>query len=79
MLDIMHTMQGYLKKDYPPEHNVASGSDQLTCGCQIGSQHHKMDGDTPEECLQLLEPQTGDWHCLVCILMVSQLLLNIIV
>lgn len=30
-----------------------------------------MDGDTPWDRLQLLEPQTEDWHCLICVLMVS--------
>ena len=25
-----------------------------------------MDGDIPEDRLQLLEPQTEDWHCFVC-------------
>ena len=33
-----------------------------------------MDGDTPREHLQLLEPQTEDWHCLVCMLTVSFIL-----
>ena len=71
MLDIMHMMQGYLEKNYPLERKVASGDDQLTCERQICSQHHMMDGDTPEEQLQLLETQIEDWHCLVCILTVS--------
>ena len=30
-----------------------------------------MDGNTPEERLQLLEPQAEDWHCLVCFLKVK--------
>lgn len=71
MLDIMQTLQGYLGKDYPVERKVASGGDQLTCERQAASQRHMMDGDTPEERLQLLEPQTEDWHCLVCMLKVS--------
>ena len=50
---------------------MASGGDQLTCERQVGAQQHMMDGDTPEDRLQLLEPQTEDWHCLVCVLMVS--------
>ena len=48
---------------------MASGGDQLTCERQVGAQQHMMDGDTPEDRLQLLEPQTEDWHCLVCVLM----------
>ena len=67
----MQTMQGYLGDDYPTSHRVASGGDQLTCERQLGSQRHMMDGDTPRERLQLLEPQTEDWHCLVCMLNVS--------
>ena len=53
MIDIMRTMQGYLGKDYPTDHRVASGGDQLTCERQIGSQHHMMDGNTPEDRLKL--------------------------
>ena len=68
--DIMQTLQGYLGKDYPVEKNIASGGDQLTCERQAASQRHMVDGDTPEERLQLLEPQTEDWHCLVCMLKV---------
>ena len=71
MLDIMLKMQEYLGKNYPPVRRVASGGDQLTCERQVGAQRHMMDGDTPEDRLQLLEPQTEDWHCLVCVLMVS--------
>lgn len=70
MLDIMQTMQGYLGKDYPTDHRVASGGDQLTCEHQTASQRHMMDGDTPEDRLKLLEPQTEDWHCLVCFISV---------
>ena len=71
MLDIMLKMQEYLGKNYPPERRVASGGDQLTCERQVGAQQHMMDGDTTEDRLQLLEPQTEDWHCLVCVLRVS--------
>ena len=56
MIDLMKTIQGYLGKDYPTDHRVASGRDQLTCERQTGSQRHMMDGNTPEECLKLLEP-----------------------
>ncbi len=71
MVDIMQTLQGYLGDDYPSIRRVASGGDQLTCERQVGVQRHPMDGDTPRDRLQLLEPQTEDWHCLVCILVVS--------
>lgn len=27
-----------------------------------------MDGNTPEERLELIEPPTEDWHCMVCML-----------
>ena len=74
MLDIMLNMQEYLGENYPPQRRVASGGDQLTCERQVGAQRHMMDGDTREERLQLLEPQTEDWHCLVCVLKVSPLI-----
>lgn len=70
MLDIVVKMQEYLGKKYLPERRVASGGDQLTCERQVGAQRH-MDGDTKEEPLQLLEPQTEDRHCLVCLLKVK--------
>ena len=72
MVDIMTTMQGYLGKEYPSEKRVASGGDHLTCERQLGAQRHMMDGDTPRERLELLEPQAEDWHCLVCVLGVSK-------
>ena len=72
MVDIMKTMQEYLGESYPSEHRVASGGDHLTCERQLGAQRHMMDGDTPVERLELLEPQVEDWHCLVCMLGVSR-------
>ena len=69
MLDIMQ-MQEYLGKNYPSKRRVASGGVQLTCERQFGAQRHMMDGDTPEERLQLLEPQVEDWHYLLCVLKV---------
>ena len=72
IVDIMTTMQGYLGKEYPSEKRVASGGDHLTCERQLGAQRHMMDGDTPRERLELLEPQAEDWHCLVCVLGVSK-------
>lgn len=71
MVDIMVAMQGYLGKDFPTSHKVASGGDYVTCERQLGSQRHLMDDDTPWDRLQLLEPQTEDWHCLVSVLTVS--------
>ena len=72
MVDIIKTMQEYLGESYPSEHRVASGGDHLTCERQLGAQRHMMDGDTPVERLELLEPQVEDWHCLVCMLGVSR-------
>ena len=71
MIEIMKTLQNYLGSEYPSHNRVASGGDQLTCERQVGAQRHVMDGDTPWDRLQLLEPQSEDWHCLVCVLMVS--------
>ena len=71
MVEIMKTMQSYLGSEYPSEHRLASGGDHLTCERQMGAQKHVMDGDTPTERLELLEPQAEDWHCLVCVLGVS--------
>jgi len=70
MIDIMKKMQQYLGEGYPKDRRVASGGDQLTCECQAGSQRHVMCGNTPEERLELLEPQCEDWHCMVCVLTV---------
>ena len=71
MIEIMKSMQGYLGDNYPAEHRIASGGDQLTCERQVGSQRHLMDSNTPAERLKLLEPQTEDWHTLVSLLGVS--------
>ena len=71
MVDIMTTMQGYLRAEYPESHRVASGGDQLTCERQLGAQCHLMDGNCPTDRPQLLEPQAEDWHCLVCVQSVS--------
>lgn len=51
---------------------VLSGGDQLTCERQVGAQCHIMDGDTVCDMPGLLEPVTEDWHCLVCLLSVSE-------
>ena len=71
MLDIMKAMQDYLGDDYPPQKKVASGGDQLTSERQAAAKRHMMDCDTPKDRLQLVEPQTEDWHCIVCMLKVS--------
>ena len=70
MHDIMHVMQGYLGENYPQERRVVSGGDHLTCERQIGAQRIMMDGDTPQERLDIFEPVAEDWHCQQCIIMV---------
>ena len=64
-------MQKYLGSDYNEQRMVLSGGDLLTCERQQGSQKHMMCGDTPRERLQILEPVSEDWHCLVTFLEVS--------
>ena len=71
MIDILKQMVGYLGDDYPHEKRVASGGDQLTTERQVGAQRHVMCGNRPEDRLDVLEPQTEDWHCLVVLLTVS--------
>ena len=71
MVDIMKTTQEYLGENYPSDHRVG---DHLTCERQLGAQRHMMDGDTPAERLELLEPQVEDWHYLVCMLGVSRVI-----
>lgn len=70
MIDIMTTMQGYLGEEFPSTQRVLSGGDQLTTERQCCAQRHLMDGDTPRDRLQLLEPVCEDWHCLMCFLKV---------
>ena len=71
MIDIMSNMIGYLGSEYPEEHKLLSGGDQLTCERQVSSKSHVKNGDTKNERLDLLEPVIEDWHCLVCLLSVS--------
>ena len=73
MLDIMSNLQSYLKlgDKFPESLRVLSWGDQLTCEREVGSQRHVMDGDSPHDRLQLLEPQVEDWHTLMCFLGVS--------
>ena len=59
MLDIMKVQQGYLGEHSPIREKVLSGGDQLTW-------RHVMDGNTPKERLQVLEPVCEDWHALMC-------------
>ena len=66
--EIMRSMQMYLGDNYPPTSKITSGGDQLTCERQIGSQSHHMNGDNPRDRLELLDPQTKDWHGMVCLL-----------
>ena len=76
MLDIMKSIQDYLGENYPSKNKVASGGDQLTCERQAAAMRHMMDGDTAKDRLQLLEPQSEDWHCMVCMLKVSLLMID---
>ena len=71
MIDIMRTLQDYLGKDYNEERRVLCGGDQLTCERQVGAQRLTRCADSLTECLQLLEPVSEDWHCLVSFLRVS--------
>ena len=71
MISIMETMQNYLGMDYDEKRRVLSGGDLLTCERQQGSQKHMMCGNTPRELLEILEPVSEDWHCLVTYLEVS--------
>ena len=63
MVDIMKMMQEYLGENYPSDHRVASGGDHLTYECQLGAQRHTM--ETPQQRLELLEPQVEDWQSCV--------------
>ena len=67
MLEIMEAQQTFL------EHNciVLLGGDQLTSERQRCAKTHVMNGDTQEDCLDLLEPVVEDWHALQSFLGVS--------
>ena len=71
MHDILTTLHNYLPEDYLEDRRVLSGGDQMTCERERGAQRYVMDGDTPRERLELLEPQMEDWHCLVTLLQVA--------
>ena len=68
MIAVMETVQKYLGDDYNEERKVLSGGDLLTCERQQGSQKNMMCGNTPRERLEILEPVTEDWHCLMNLL-----------
>ena len=72
MLDIMQTMQGYLGEEFCRGHRVLSGGDQLTCERQVNCKRHLMDGDTPWDRMDALEPVTEDWHALLSLFNVSE-------
>ena len=74
MIDIMHVMQNYLGKEYPQERRIVSGGDHVTCERQIGAQRHLIDGNTQRDRLEVIEPVAEDWHFLLCVVTVSQLL-----
>ena len=67
MINILKEVVSYLGDGYPHEKRVASGGDQLTTERQIGAQRHLMCGNRPQDRLDVLEPQTEDWHCLVVV------------
>lgn len=71
MIDIMRTLQNYLGKDYSEERKVACGGDQLTCERQVGAQRLTSCADCSADRLELLEPVSEDWHCLVILLKVA--------
>ena len=70
MVDIMVYMQDRLGEE-PLTCKVLSGGDQLTCERQANAQRHRMDGDSIQDRLQLLEPVCEDWHALMCFMKVS--------
>lgn len=71
MIAIMRKLQEFLGKDYSEERRVVCGGDQLTCERQVGSQRLSRCADSMAERLELLEPVSEDWHCLVSLLRVS--------
>ena len=64
MLDIMRTMQAYLRENFPQNRRVLSGGDHVTCERQINTKRHLMDGNTQKDRLDEFEPQPEDWHAL---------------
>ena len=71
MVDIMRIQQSYLGNDFPETDKILSGGDQLTCERQSCARMHLLDGDTPRDRLQLIEPVCEDWHTLMCFMTVS--------
>ena len=72
MVDIMQKLQGYLGKDYSDDKIVLCGGDQLTTERMVGAQRLTRCSKIKQERLELLEPMTEDWHCLVSLLRVNQ-------
>lgn len=72
MIEIMKKYQDYLGEGYNEERRVVCGGDYLTSERQIGAQRHMMCGDFVTERLELLEPTSEDWHCLMVLLGVSK-------
>ena len=48
------------------------GGDQLTTERMVGAQRLTRCSKIKQERLELLEPMTEDWHCLVSLLRVNQ-------
>ncbi len=71
MIAIMRTLEAYLGPEYGEERRVASEGDQLTCERQVGAQRLSSCANSLSQRLELLEPVTEDWHCLVTLLKVS--------
>ena len=71
MVDIMLAYQNYLGEEYNETHRVACGRDYVTCERQRGAKLSRVCGATVRERLNLLEPMSEDWHCLVVVLAVS--------
>lgn len=78
MLDIMKAMHDYLGEEFPCDRKVLSGGDQLIFERQSCAQKHVMDGDTPKDRIELVEPVIEDWHTLMCFLMAINLCFELV-
>ena len=76
IIDIMQTLHDYLGKGYNEEKRVLCGGDQLTCERQVGAQRLTRCADSLPERLELLEPVSENWHCLVSLLRVRNNSIN---
>ena len=70
-LHIMETMHGYLGEEILRDHEVLLGGDQLMCELQVNCKRHMMDGKTPWDSMDVLEPEMGDWQALLSLFNVS--------